>query len=467
MVDTPEPRPQDAPAIGPVRRALKNAGWLLAGKGLGGVFSLIYMGLVARSLGMEQFGIFALVLAYVQSIAALAKFESWQTVIRYGARHLEENAPARLRRILNFSTALDLGSALVGALIGVLGVSIIGPHLGWSTGDQTIAAYSCILLLFNIRGTPLGILRLFDRFDIAAFAEAVLPSVRLVGALMAWMIGASVLSYMAVWVLAELITALAIWWSALRELGRKRPDVLRGALFDVTGVRDENPGLWSFSWTTNLDVSLKQVWKHLPVLVVGWAVDTVAAGGFRIASNLVNGIVKPSTVLAWAIFPELARLTVTEPGQIGEVVRKTTLASAIIAGVTLLLTVLFWALGALGLGGRRLRLRLSGADHPGHCGLNRALRSDHRIRACGAGLSRSRADDPQHRGRDLCCPSDHIGARFWHLWRGLHRSCGLYRAHRFDLVEIPHHWAHERVTDGPLNCGPQAGIAMGRCGGEQ
>ncbi len=339
--------------VSPVRRALKNAGWLLAGKGLGGVFSLIYMGLVARSLGIEQFGIFALILSYIQAIAALAKFESWQTVIRYGAQHLEQQEPQKLRRIMNFSTALDLGSALVGTAIGVAGVYIIGPQLGWNEGDQTIAAYACVFLLFNIRGTPLGILRLFDRFDIAAFAEAVLPSVRLVGALIAWAIGATVFSYLLVWVIAELVTAVALWWTALRELRAKNEEVFKASVFDVVGVRAENPGVWKFAWTTNLDFSLKQVWKHLPVLAVGWWVDAVAAGGFRIATNLVNAVGKPSTVLSWAIFPELAKLKVTEPGQIGMVVRKTSIASAIVGVVALLLTILFgkqalWALGGDG-----------------------------------------------------------------------------------------------------------------------
>lgn len=321
---------------GPVRRALKNAGWLLAGKGVGAVFSLIYMGLVARSLGAEMFGIFALVLAYVQGIAALAKFESWQTVIRFGAHHMEAKQPEALRRVLNFSMYLDLGSAVVGAAIGVIGVSIIGPHVGWSAQTQTVAAYSCLLLLFNIRGTPLGILRLYNRFDIAALAEAVLPSFRLIGALLAWALGATVASYMAVWVVAELITAWAIWIAALRELRQQDPEVHRASLFSLRGVRCENTGLWSFAWTTNLDFSLKQVWKHLPVLVVGWSVDAVAAGGFRIASNLINGLSKPSMALAWALFPELARLSVSDPSQIRDVVRKTTLASAIAGAVALI-----------------------------------------------------------------------------------------------------------------------------------
>lgn len=344
--DAPETKP-----MGPVRRTIRNAGWLLAGKGVGGVFSLIYMGLVARSLGVEQFGIFALILSYVQAISALAKFESWKTVIRYGAEHLEKSRFAPLRRILNFSTFLDLGSATVGAIVGVIGVYIAGPLLGWSADEETIAAYACILLLFNIRGTPLGILRLYDRFDIAAYAEAVIPSIRLIGALLAWIIFPSVFTYLLVWVAAEVFTAVVIWWAALRELRKKSPDVLALSLWNLEGVRKENVGLWPFAWTSNIDFSLKQVWLHLPVLIVGWAVDAVAAGGFRIAANLVNGLSKPSAALALAVFPELAKLNVTEPHRIRTVVRKTTLVSAAVGLAALTLMIIFGRLALWVLGG--------------------------------------------------------------------------------------------------------------------
>lgn len=344
--DTASPKP----AVGPVRRTLQNAGWLLAGKGVGGVFSLIYVGVVARSLGIEQFGVFALILAYVQAISALAKFDSWKTVVRYGAEHLDKLDKTPLRRILNFSTFLDLGSATVGAAVGILGVFVVGPHLGWSDTEQTIAGYACILLLFNIRGTPLGILRLLDRFDIAAYAEAALPSIRLIGALLAWFIHPSIFTYLLVWVLAELLAAAVLWWAALRELHVRHPALRATPLWQVSGVRTENDGLWFFAWTTNIDYSLKQVWKHIPVLVVGWLVDAVAAGGFQLANKLVNGLRKPSTALAWAVFPELTRLKVSEPGKIRPVVRKTTQASALAGTIGLLLTVVLghyalWALG--------------------------------------------------------------------------------------------------------------------------
>lgn len=321
----------------PIRRAVRNAAWLMAGKGTGGVFSLIYIGLAARNLGVEDFGIFAMILAYGQAIANLAQFQSWQTVVRYGAVHHVGQQPARLRRIVYFTAFLDVGAAAVGAVLGGVGALVIGPYFGWSDGESTMAALFSLSLLFGLRGTPNGILRLFDRFDLAAYAETVLPAMRLAGALIAWFTHSSITGYLAAWVAAELITTAAIWWAAMREMNRQGLRV-RGE-GRLRGVVAENRGLWKFAWHTNFNYSLSLIWKQLPILVVGWAVSPAVAGGFRIAANLVSALHKPAQMLARAMYPELARIAVTDRSQVQRIVNKST----VIAGLTGIVAVLLMA----------------------------------------------------------------------------------------------------------------------------
>ena len=333
---------------GPIKRAIRNAGWLLAGKGAGGILSLFYLALTARSLGAEAFGIFALILSYGQAISNLAQFQSWQTVVRYGARHEADNAPDKLLRIIVFSTLLDFGAAAVGAILAVGGVYLLGPHLGWDETQQHLAALFSLSLLFGVRGAPTGVLRLFDRFDLAAYAETVLPAMRMAGALIAWVGGASIAGYLAAWAVAELITTIALWWASLREMRRRFRSPVSGP--KIRGVVAENEDLWGFAWTTNINTSLNLVWKQFPVLAVGWAVDAVAAGGFRIATQLVGALNKPTIALARAIYPEFAKLAVTDPAA----VRRTVFRACIIgttAGFIMLLLVLVLGRSALELVG--------------------------------------------------------------------------------------------------------------------
>lgn len=333
---------------GPIKRAIRNAGWLLAGKGVGGVFSLIYLAIAARSLGAEQFGIFALILSYGQAVANLAQFQSWQTVVRYGAIHDADGAHDKLRRIILFSALLDLGAAVTGALLAVAGVYLFGAQFGWSDTERDIAVLFSLSLLFGLRGAPTGILRLFDRFDIAAYAETVLPAMRLVGAIAAWLTGASIASYLIAWAVAELVTTIAMWWASAREIRRRYREPVPGPY--LTGVVAENDGLWKFAWTTNLTTSLNLVWKQFPVLAVGWAVDAVAAGGFRIATQLTGALNKPTVALARAIYPEFAKLAITSHSDIKRAVNKACLIGGL-AGLVALVVVLLLGKPALQLVG--------------------------------------------------------------------------------------------------------------------
>ena len=64
--------------------------------------------------------------------------------------HLAEGREDRLARLLGFTAALDLGSALVGAAVATMGVAIAAPLLGWSQGEQHRAALFGAALLLSI-----------------------------------------------------------------------------------------------------------------------------------------------------------------------------------------------------------------------------------------------------------------------------------------------------------------------------
>jgi hypothetical protein len=188
---------------------LRNTGWLLAGKIVGAVLSLIYLGLATRSLGPTAFGQFVVILGTGQAIATIVSFESWQLLIRYGMGFLRAGQSDALGRLVAFCTILDFAGAIIGAGLAVAGVALLGPWFGWSSGTQTQALIFCFVLLVSFRSAATGVLRLHDRFGAAALAETVTPVVRLIGALLVISTGASVTGLLIAWAVAELVTAIA------------------------------------------------------------------------------------------------------------------------------------------------------------------------------------------------------------------------------------------------------------------
>lgn len=285
-------------------RILANTGWLLGGKGVGAVLSLAYLAIVTRTLGVADFGRFALVLSAANVIKTLVSFDSWQIVVRYGQPHLTNEDGDALNRLLRFCILIDLASALAGGLIAAVIILLlsdllgIGPDMGWQVW------LFCVMMMVTIRSSPTGILRLFDRFDSAAFAETMIPVGRMIGAAVALAVMPDISGFLIAWAFAELLCAISYWQLALK-VGRGRIGNWRaGRALDARG---ENPGIIGFLTATNLQTSLSSIGQQVAVLIVGAFVGPAGAGLYRLANQLANSLTKISSLLSRSIFVELSR----------------------------------------------------------------------------------------------------------------------------------------------------------------
>jgi O-antigen/teichoic acid export membrane protein len=296
--------PAQSRSTGSLANILRNTGWMLGGKGVGAVLSLIYLAILTRSLGIEGFGTFALALGAGQGVASFVAFQSWQIVVRYGMPHLHAGRRGEVTRLIRFTTLLDIIGAIIGATLVAIVMPLLGGHFGWSPAFTQQALAICIVLVLATHWTPVGILRLSDRFATATLADAVTPIVRCLGAVAIWLTAPSVIGFLAVWALAEVLTAAAYWTFAMRV---KTVPWRMGGSLRWRDVAAANPGIASYAATTNLTASLDLGGRQLAVLLVGLLVTPAAAGGFRLAQQLAQALAKLSQMMARAIFPELMR----------------------------------------------------------------------------------------------------------------------------------------------------------------
>lgn len=322
----------------PLPRLARNIGWLLGGKGFGGLISLFYLVAAARALGPLRFGTFALVLTYAQLVANLVQFQSWKGVIRFGANHVAERQEKKLARLLGFTAILDWSAALAGVLIAAAGVFAVAPEFGWSPEVERYAALFAGGLLLTTGATPSGMLRLFDRFDLLAYAEAAAPLARLIGALLVWVVGGGIEAFLFVWALASLVQTIVTWVLALRI--HRAHLVINRETFRL--VLKENPGLWKFMWQASLSSSLGFIWMQTGVLAVGAFAGPAMAGGFRLAEKIAGALAKPAETFTRALYPELARLVASdEHARLRILFRRTALVSILAA----IILVIFCAAG--------------------------------------------------------------------------------------------------------------------------
>ena len=316
----------------------RNIAWLLGGRGFAAIVSLLYLAIAARALEPEGFGRFTLVLTFGQMIANLVQFQSWKSVLRYGAPHVEQGRHDHLARLLGFTATLDWLAAFAGAGLAVAGAFAAGPLFHWSGDEQSRAALFSATLLLSTGATQGGVLRLFDRFDLLTLSEAVAPLVRLVGASAAWLAGGGVGAFLGVWAVAALAQAGAAWiilWTA-------QPVRLSIGRLAARQALSENRRLIRFMVQTNLSNSLNLFWLHIGTLAVGAFAGPAAAGGFRLADRMVRGIASAADTLTRVLYPELARLVASNNRHaLARVFKRTSLLAFAVALAVVAVTGLF------------------------------------------------------------------------------------------------------------------------------
>lgn len=333
------------------RAIARNLGWMLASRGVLALLSLVYLAIATRTLGVTHFGRFALIMGASQALAIFVGFQTWQIIVQYGTTHLAARDDDRLGRLVRACWLLDAASAAVGISLAAIVIWNWGETLGVKPSHMRATMIFTTVQLLSIRSTALGVLRLRDQFSLAALADSVTPVARLLGAVVAAVFMPTITGFLLAWGLAEVLTALA-YWTIMRRTGdialfRRRP----GCVGDV--VRS-HPGILRFALSTNANSTLGLSSKQIPLLMVGGALGSAAAGAFQLALQVAQGLTKLSQLLGRAAFPEIVR-SINSGGvqRLGRLIGRSLLASSLVASAVF---------GIILLGGRPVLTLMGGPE---------------------------------------------------------------------------------------------------------
>lgn len=322
------------PPRSPFRAVLQNAAYLGSGKVVAALLGLAALALAGRGLPAALFGSLVVVEAYAKSVSGLAKFQTWQFIVRYGTPALTQGDLVRFRQVTGFSFGLDLASSGVALVGGMALLPLLAHAVGIHAEDLLFALFYCTLIPFMTAATPTGVLRVLDRFDLLAVQQAATPVIQAAGALLAFVGGLGFGGFLIAWYLARVLGDLLLWWFAIRELRRRR---IHGALRPgLMRTARQIPHAWDFVWTTNFSHSIWSMRDSGSSVIVGIVLGPAAAGVFKIAATFFDSAGTPAGLMNKSLYPEIMRLDpkTKQPWKLA--VRASLTAAAIGVGVALL-----------------------------------------------------------------------------------------------------------------------------------
>lgn len=283
-----------------------NTAKLFSGHALSALVGLGTIWFATAGLGVWQFGILTAILSFTSLVGNTLKFSTWEAVVKYGADDLSRGDADALRRLVAFNTLLDIGTALVSLVVCAGLAYFVLPLIKVPPEYLHFALFLSLSAFFTVSATPVGVLRLFDRFGLLAITEPIGPLVRLGLCALFYHLGWGIWAFGAAYLISSAIDRLLTVWFGWRELRQR--DLMPGWRDLRARHTEGHPGLWKFVLANNGRTSLGVITKQSDDLIVAGFAGPTGAALWRIAKQVSSVLTGPARIFVISVFPQLARL---------------------------------------------------------------------------------------------------------------------------------------------------------------
>ena len=294
------------PAPGNLTKNLfRNASWLFSGGVATSILAATEPVLIARFLGVEQFGLFSLIIAYVGIVNGLVDLKSSEAVVRYVGQYKELGEKNKVLSFIKFFYALDflVGVAALGTCLLLAGVAN-DLFIHSEDAFKFTLIYSSSVLVSSINKNSEAVLRVFEKFKTIAFMRTSRTGLRVIliaGSLIA---GFGIEGVLVCYVVAAFVFFLMLQITVvgvLKQLGFKRWTTAK-----IENVRATITEIRSFVFTSTFTGFLSNAFsRQSPILVLGYFTSKEAVGLYRVAIIFFGVSVRLRTHVLETIYPAL------------------------------------------------------------------------------------------------------------------------------------------------------------------
>ncbi len=288
------------------RRVVKNSGYLFSATGLSAALSMLQGILIARLLGVENYGILGAIIMFTSLINKLVSFRMGELVIKYVAQYSETGDQKRAATVFKSALLVEMAASVLAFGLLCLLAPLAARYLakdpsttGW------FILYGMIVLANLVSESSMGLLQIFDRFRNVAALSLVQSAVTLGLVAIVFIADGGMLGVLLCYLIGKAVGALTLSSVALLEANRQWGRGWWRAR--ISTLRPEWRELGHFAVSTNISASLSLINKDSELLWVSFFRGPVETGYYKLAMSLANIIQLPVSPLPQATYPELTR----------------------------------------------------------------------------------------------------------------------------------------------------------------
>jgi len=291
------------------KKLFLNASLLFSGKAAAGGLAALQTVVLARILGVTDYGLLQLVIAYIAMMNQFFDVRVWETAVKYIGAYWEEGESEKTLAMIKLSYILDVASGAVSFVIAIVTAKLISKYVIHSPEAYIyIWIYAFGLFVETAKLTSDAILRVFEKYKRIAVINSLENLTQLVLVTALLLLGLGIKGALYALIISNFIAAAVRVWAVSGVLAEKKlGSWLRG---DIFLIKDQWREIAWFLGNTSFMATLKTGSdKYLGMMVLGYFAGKDAVAFYRIASSVSAVLNRIVDTLYEAIFPELIRLT--------------------------------------------------------------------------------------------------------------------------------------------------------------
>jgi O-antigen/teichoic acid export membrane protein len=286
-----------------------NASLLFSGKVAAGGFAALQTVVLARILGVTDYGLLQLVIAYIAMMNQFFDVRVWETAVRYIGSYWENGETENTLAMIQLSYVLDVGSGAVSFLIAIVTAKLVSTYVIHSPEAYVyIWIYALGLFVETAKLTSDAILRVFEKYKLIAVINSLENLTQLVLVTALLLTGLGIKGALYGLVISNFIAAAVRLAAVMRVLGEKKLGNWLTA--DIFLIKSRWKEIAWFLGNTSFMATLKTGSdKYLGMMILGFFAGKDAVAFYRIANSVAAILNRIVDTLYEAIFPELIKLT--------------------------------------------------------------------------------------------------------------------------------------------------------------
>lgn len=286
---------------------IKNSGWVFFSNFFSTGLAFIRSVVIARGLGPEIYGTYAIIVAFVGLIQEFLNLNTGTALIKFGAAyHVEgrnDKLMALVKSSLFISGIMAMISVIIIAIFSFTSYSSIvdKPGLEWF-----IVFYAIAASITYVNSISRGLLRLYYKFRLSSIIQMIMDVVETVTITIAvFMYPKNLNVFFTAIILTRFLNGFICNVLAYFELKKELAPHLAAETKLIAGDRKS---FRDFVVGNSLGNTLKTAISQGDVLLLGWLSDAKQVGFYSVSKKLAYSILTLTDPLTQSIYPQLSKL---------------------------------------------------------------------------------------------------------------------------------------------------------------